>query len=70
MSISEGVKFIPIAVAVVPAAPAMTMMQVVVPPGVSPGQAFLVMTPSSSQMQVTCPAGVYAGMALQIQVPM
>jgi hypothetical protein len=46
------------------------MMQVVVPPGVSPGQAFLVMTPSSSQMQVTCPAGVYAGMALQIQVPM
>jgi hypothetical protein len=49
---------------------AMQQMQITVPPGVGPGQAFIVALPSGAQMQVTCPPGVEPGGAIMIEVPM
>ena len=47
----------------------MQEMQVQVPPGIAPGQGFVVMTPSGEQMQVTCPPGVEPGQSIGISVP-
>ena len=47
----------------------MQEMQVQVPPGIGPGQTFLVMTPGGAQMQVACPPGVAPGQSIAISVP-
>ena len=46
----------------------MEQMQVVVPPEVGPGMAFIVNTPSG-QMQVTCPPDATAGGQMQVNFP-
>lgn len=49
-------------------APQMQQMQVTVPPGVMPGQAFVIQTPVG-QMQVTVPPGGVPGMPMMVMVP-
>jgi len=44
-------------------------MQVVVPDGLSEGQAFVVQTPSGGQMQVNVPKGSKGGNSIMVQVP-
>ena len=45
-------------------------MQVVVPAGISPGQAFTIQAPDGSQMSVACPPGVTAGQTIAVMMPM
>lgn len=44
-------------------------MQVTVPAGIGPGDAFTIGTPDGQQMQVTCPPNSGAGQVLAISVP-
>ena len=44
-------------------------VELVVPPGVAPGQPFLIGTPDGQQVQVMCPPGVTAGQMILINVP-
>ena len=45
------------------------MMQVVVPTGLAPGEAFMVQAPDGQMMQVVVPAGVRPGQTFNVQTP-
>jgi len=49
--------------------PAPQMMNVQIPPGISPGMTMIVQSPQGAQFQVVVPQGVSSGATIQVQVP-
>eukprot|EP00613_Pedinella_sp_CCMP2098_P063864 CAMPEP_0171986046 /NCGR_PEP_ID=MMETSP0993-20121228/274669_1 /TAXON_ID=483369 /ORGANISM="non described non described, Strain CCMP2098" /LENGTH=174 /DNA_ID=CAMNT_0012638943 /DNA_START=39 /DNA_END=560 /DNA_ORIENTATION=+ len=49
--------------------PATQMMNVQIPPGISPGMTMIVQSPQGAQFQVVVPQGVSSGATIQVQVP-
>lgn len=52
-----------------PPAAGMTMMQVLIPAGASPGQMLQVQGPQNQTVQVRIPEGMSPGQPIQVQVP-
>ena len=52
-----------------PPAAASSLLEIVVPPGVFPGQAIQVQAPSGARMQVVIPPGLGPGSRMRVQLP-